>query len=182
MKYTYKIQKKVLKYLIENEGKNRAEVPLHDILFSDVWTAEEKAQLIVLYRHNDEKKYEYRVWTYKTYESDIGDSVGIYGLPLIDECIRNKNFSGVQALLSLDNHISVATITRIIEYIDVPSERYKFCELIVNHYKDKEIIKEYGGTGSLYVIVIPNILWTVVGKKYYGLPLVQWKLFVVLMI
>lgn len=174
MKYTYKIQKKVLKYLIENEphsiekfqnlynveveGKNRAEVPLHDILFSDVWTAEEKAQLIVLYRHNDEKKYEYRVWTYKTYESDIGDSVGIYGLPLIDECIRNKNFSGVQALLSLDNHISVATITRIIEYIDDPSERYKFCELIVNHYKDKEIIKAYGGTGSqCYLREIPSL-------------------------
>lgn len=174
MKYTYESQKNALKYLIENaphdmekfqslynvevEEKNRAEVPLHDILFSNVWTAEEKVQLIKLYGHNDEKKYEYRVWTYKTYERDIGYSVGIEGLPLIDECIKNKNFSGVQALLSLDNHISVATITRIIEYIDDPSERYKFCELIVNHYKDKEIIKAYSGTGNqCYLREIPSL-------------------------
>ncbi len=164
MKYTYESQEKALKYLIENsphdmekfqslykveiEGKYRAEIPLHDILFSDVWTAEEKVQLIKLYGHNDEKKYEHRVWTYKTYERDIGYSVGIEGLPLIDECIKEKNFSGVQALLSLDNHISVATIIRIIRYIDDPSERYKFCELIVNHYKDKESIKAYRGTGN----------------------------------
>lgn len=164
MKYDYKTQEKALKYLIENaphdmekfqnlynveiEGKNRVEVPLHDILFSDVWTAEEKTQLIKLYGHNDEKKHEYRVWTYKTYERDIGYSVGIEGLPLIDECIKKKNFSGVQALLNLGAHISVATITRIIKYIDDPSERYKFCELIVNHYKGQEKIKVYYGSGN----------------------------------
>lgn len=174
MKYTYESQKKALKYLIENaphdiekfqslynvevEGKNRAEVDLHDILFSDVWNAEEKVQLIKLYGHNDEKKHEYRVWTYKTYESDIGYSCGIEGLPLIDECIKEKNFSGVQALLSLGAHISVATITRIIKYIDNPSERYKFCELIINYYKDKESIKAYTGTGTLcYLTEIPTL-------------------------
>ena len=157
MKYTYESQEKALKYLIENaphdmekfqslynvevEGKNRAEVSLNDILFSDVWTAEEKSQLIKLYGHNDEKKYEFRVWNYKTYERDIGYSVGIEGLPLIDKCIQQKNYSGVPALLNLGAHISVATIIRIIEYIDDPKERYKFCELIVNHYKDKENIQ-----------------------------------------
>ena len=144
MKYTYESQEKALKYLIENaphdmekfqslynveiEGKNRAEVRLHDILLSNVWNAEEKAQLIKLYGYN------------------------------IDECIKEKNFSGVQALLSLGNHISVATIARIIEYIDDPSERYKFCELIVNHYKDKESIEAYTGTGNqCYLREIPSL-------------------------
>lgn len=174
MKYTYESQKKALRYLIENaphdmekfqslynvevEGKSRAEISLHDILFSNVWNAEEKVQLIKLYGHNDEKKYEYRVWTYKTYERDIGYMVGIEGLPLIDECIKEKNFSGVQALLNLENHISVATIARIIEYIDDSSERYKFCELIVNHYKGKESIKAYRGTGNqCYLREIPSL-------------------------
>ena len=174
MKYTYESQEKALKYLIKNtphdmekfqslynvevEGKNRAEVPLHDILFSDVWTAEEKAQLIKLYRYNDEKKHEDGVWTYKTYERDIGYIVGIEGLPLIDECIKMKNFSGVQALLSLGAHISVATIIRIIEYIDDPNERYKFCELIVNHYKGKESIEAYKGSGNqCYLREIPSL-------------------------
>lgn len=174
MKYTYESQKKALKYLIENaphdiekfkrlynvevEGKSRAKIRLYDILFSNVWTAEEKVQLIKLYGHNDEKKNEYRAWTYKTYERDIGYSVGIEGFPLIDECIKNKNFSGVQALLSLENHISVATIARIIRYIDDPKERYKFCELIVNHYKGKESIKAYRGTGNqCYLREIPSL-------------------------
>jgi len=174
MEYTYENQEKALEYLIENaphdmekfqslyhaevKGKKKAEVSLHDILFSNVWTTEEKIELIKLYRHNDEKKHEYSVWTYKTYEKDIGSKVGMYGLPLIDECIKNKNFSGVEALLKLGNHISVATITRIIEYIDNPRERYKFCELIINHYKDKESIKAYSGTGNLcYLKEIPSL-------------------------
>lgn len=174
MKYTYDMQEKALKYLIENvphdlekfqslynveiEGNSRAEVPLHDILFSNVWTSDEKAQLIQLYRHNDEKKHEYREWTYKSYENDIGSSVGIEGLPLIDQCIKQKNYSGMQALLSLGAHISVATITRIVEYIKDPSERYKFCELLVSYYGDKENIKAYRGNGNLcYLTEIPTL-------------------------
>lgn len=174
MKYTYESQEKALKYLIENvphdiekfqslynvevEGKNRAEVPIRDILFSNVWTVEEKEQLIKLYGYNDEKNPEYSTWTYKTYEREIGYSVGMEGLPLIDECIKEKNFSGVQALLSLGAHISVATIKRVIEYIENPSERYKFCELIVSHYKDKENIEAYRGTGNqCYLREMPSL-------------------------
>lgn len=163
MKYTYDSQKKALKYLIKNlphdmekfqslynveiEGQEKAIIYLRDILFSNVWTTDEKIQLIKLYGHDVDRNNDYRVWNYKTYESDIGYSVGMEGLPLIDECIKEKNFSGVQALLSLENHISVATIIRIIEYIDDPNERYKFCELVIRHYKDKESIKAYRGTG-----------------------------------
>ena len=174
MKYTYEIQKKALKYLIDNvphnmdlfyelynveiEGTDRAEVGLYDILFSDVWTTEEKEELIELYGHNDKERHEYSHWNYKSYERDNGYSAGIEGLPLIDQCIKHKNYSGVEALLNLGEHISVATIMRIIEYITDPKERYKFCELIINHYKDKECIMAYKGNGNqCYLRKIPSL-------------------------
>lgn len=108
MKYSYESQKKALEYLIENaphdiekfqklynvevEGQNKAIVYLRDILFSNVWTNEEKIKLIQLYEHNVVRNNEYSTWNYKTYGREIGYSVGIEGLPLIDECIKKKIF------------------------------------------------------------------------------------------
>lgn len=158
MKYTYENQKKALNYLIKNfphdmekfkklyeietENDMKVKIRISDILFSSVWNVEEKIQLLKLYEHDKDPKF-YK----KTVDREIGYSVGMEGLPLIDQCIREQNYSGVEALLSLGAHISVATIMRIIEYIKDPNERYKFCELLVNHYKDKENIKAYEGTG-----------------------------------
>lgn len=141
MKYTYESQEKTLEYLIKNsphdiekfknlygvetEENIKVQIDLQDILFSGIWTVEEKEQLIKLYEHD------------------------IEGFPLIDKCIKKKNYSGVQALLNLGAHISVATIMHIIEYIDNPSERYKFCEIIVNHYKGKKNIQALIESGNL---------------------------------
>ena len=185
MAYNYESQEKALRYLIEKaphdmekfqklynvetEGNIKAEIKLHDILFSDVWTAEEKKQLIKLYGYNDEQNYHYREWTYKTYERDVGYSIGIEGLPLVDECIKNKNYTGLEALLSLGAHISVATIPRIIDYIEDPKERYKFCKLIVNYYGNTENIQAYSGTGNqCYLTAIPTLCDRYpVYSKYY---------------
>lgn len=174
MKYTYENQKDALNYLVENfphdfekfqrlyeidvEEDEKAVISLHDILFSDILTKEEKVAFIKLYGHDENRHKQHRNWTSKTDERDIGYSIGIEGLPLIDECIKEKNFSGVEALLSLGNHISVATIPRIIKYIDDPSERYRFCELIVKHYGKAENIDVYTGIGtSCYLKKVPTL-------------------------
>lgn len=169
MKYNYESQQKALDYLIENEphdmekfkslynveieGTHKASIRLKDIVFSEVWDAEEKVQLIKLYEQEKSSKF-----TFKSFDRDIGYGIGIEGSPIIDQCIIRKNYTGVQALLSLGAHISVATIARIIYYIDDPNERYKFCELIVNHYKEMENIEAYTGTGNqCYLTTIPTL-------------------------
>ena len=169
MNYTYDNQEKALKHLIDNsphdikkfenlyavesETNHKPEITVRDILFSKVWTVKEKIQLIKLYGHDKSSDF-----TYKTYEREIGYMVGIEGLPLIDECIQQDNLSGVKALLSLDAHISVATIARIIENIKDPAKRYKFCETIVKHYANKEKIEVYIGTGNqCYLKEIPSL-------------------------
>lgn len=112
-----------------------------------------KVQLIKLYEQDKSLEF-----TYKNYDRDVGYSFGIEGSPIVDQCITRKNYTGVQALLSLGAHISVATIARIIEFIDDPNERYKFCELIVNHYKGMENIEVYTGTGNqCYLTTIPTL-------------------------
>lgn len=169
MKYTYENQEKALEYLVENaphdiekikklynveaQDGRKPVISLREILFSEVWSVKEKIELIKLYGHDKSRE-----WTYKTDERDLGYMVNIEGLPLIDQCIKEGNLSGVKVLLDLGANISVATIIRIIEYIKSPSERYKFCKLIVNHYKDKEVINAYVGTGNqCYLKQIPSL-------------------------
>lgn len=172
MKYTYENQKKALEYLIENtphdmekfaklynievEEGYKARVSLESVLISDTWSTEEKTFLIKLYNYQDPK--DNHSWNYKTYEREVGYMEGMEGLPLIDQCIKNNSYTGVETLLNLGNYISVATIKRIIEYIKNPEERYKYCELIVNHCKDMETIKAYRGTGNVcYLKEIPSL-------------------------
>lgn len=170
MKYSFESQEKALRYLIKNEphdiekfenlynvnteDKARAEIKLRAILFSRIWNADEKVRLIKLYGHDDFNEE----WVYKTGENEFSNLVDFDGLSLIDECIKKKSFSGVQALLELENNISVATILIIIKYIKDPKERYKYCELIVEHYKNAETIEAYKGTGNqCYLRKIPSL-------------------------
>jgi len=176
MKYTYESQKKALKYLIENlphdmekfqnlynieiEGVTglKLRIPIDDILLSGVWSAEEKVQLLKIYEYNKNKARTSFYDDEVDREEDVGSCFGIYGSPLIDKCIKGKSYSGVQALLSLGDHISVATIAHIVKYIDNPGERYKFCKLIVDHYKDKEnIIAWHGQDNHKRLVEIPSL-------------------------
>jgi len=164
MAYTYANQKKALEYLIEHEphemekfrklnevGNHKVKINLVDILFSEVWTTEEKVQLIQLYEHDKSEEFCYKDYSDEYY-------AGIEGLPLIDQCIRHHSFSGVQALLKTGNHISVATIACIVKYIKDPEERYAYCKLIVDHHKDNDTIQAYEGTGNqCYLIEIPSL-------------------------
>lgn len=143
MVYTYESQRRALNFLIQNtphdmdkfkalysidvEGDEKAEINLKDILFNDIWTASEKEELIKLYRHNDNTLSYPSSWDYN----------------FADECIKRHNYSGLVALLNLGNTISVDSIKTIIEYIKDPKERYKYCELLVNYYKNANFIKAH---------------------------------------
>ena len=159
MKYTYESQVQALNYLIKNaphdiekfeklynvesEIKDKAKVDLHDILFSDVWSVDEKAALIKLYEYNDKENTLNNEWNSKSEEQDEEDEDYDLSDPLIDQCIKKNNLSGVQALLKSGCHISTATIARIIKYVTNPRERYKYCQTIVKHYENSKSIEAY---------------------------------------
>ena len=146
MKYTYEVQCEALEYLVQNSphdlekferlynlnkgGEKRAKISLEDIVFSEEWTADEKVYLIKLYKYNEEDFY------YQDYENDTWNQLGVDGFPLIDQCIRKKNFTGFEALLRLGVYPSLFTIQRIITYIKDPKDRYDYCKLLTDNYKD----------------------------------------------
>lgn len=151
MNYTYESQKKVLNYLvqymphdmkkfeklyaIEGTLQKKAVLSIEDILFSDVWSTQEKIFLIKLYGHDKhlEKSPHLK---------------NVYRAPLIDKCIEHKSFTGVQALMHFEVHISLNTIGHVINYITDPGERYRFCQLILNYVQKKapiHVFRFYGG-------------------------------------
>lgn len=149
MNHSEESQKKALGYLVDNcphdmkkfvklfesvkDSDVKVTINLEDILFSEVWTFEEKVKLIKLYGYAEEKA--------KVYLSSIFGSYK--GIGWIDACIMNNSFSGIQALLELNVPITLNTFNYIISSIKDVDERYKYFELIVNHYKGKEPIIFY---------------------------------------
>ena len=119
MKYSYESQKKALDYLIkscpheidkfkslyavETEYNKKAKMDFTSILLSDVWNAREKVALIKLYGYAETDKFGYM--DYK--QDELGDKMGIEGFPMIDGCIVNSNYTGVQALLELNDHVDI---------------------------------------------------------------------------
>ena len=146
MKYTYEVQCEALEYLVQNsphdlekferlynlnkEGEKRAKISLEDIIFSEEWNTDEKVYLVNLYKYSEDDFY------YQDYENDTWNQLGIDGFPLIDQCIRKKNFTGFEALLCLGVYPSLFTIQRIITYIKDPKYRYDYCKLLTDNYKD----------------------------------------------
>ncbi len=166
MKYSSESQIRALNYLIENAPHDmekfrnlynievdglRAEISFDDIFLSKVWTAEEKIQLIKLYGHTENKNGDWRCRCFITkYKCAV------------DLCIKEKNYSGLQAVLSLGAFISQSTISDIIKYIDDPNERYEYCKLIISYYGDKENIKvctseQRNSSFEFRVIEIPTL-------------------------
>lgn len=146
MKYTYEVQCEALEYLVQNsphdlekferlynlnkEGEKRAKISLEDIIFSEEWNTDEKVYLVNLYKYSEDDFY------YQDYENDTWNQLGIDGFPLIDQCIRKKNFTGFEAMLCLGVYPSLFTIQRIITYIKDPKYRYDYCKLLTDNYKD----------------------------------------------
>lgn len=167
MKYSYKSHEKALEYLVKNDphdmekfkslnelevdDTHKAKVDLREILFSDVWTKEEKKYLINLYDYTNDHRFKY-----KTYDNDY--TAGLDGYTLIDECVKNHSISGMEALIELGSPISVATVTRIMKFIEDPKERMDFSKSLLKYYKDKENFKAYKGTGNqCHLTEIPTL-------------------------
>lgn len=164
MSYTFENQKKALDYLVkkyphdilkfrslynvEVQGKEKAKIPLLDILLSDIWSASEKSELMTIYGYDDIVQNEKNCWTFRNEKHDDGSNYGMEGFTLVDGCVKNRSYSGLEALFNLGGHISLGTIKRIMLYIDDPKERYRFCKLIVDHYSAKDEIYAYQGAGQ----------------------------------
>ncbi len=153
MKYTYDNMQKALEYLIKNcphdiekfqalyniktDNDKPVKINYPFILLSDVWNAEEKVQLIRIYGYDEEFKFVFENTKYT--DNPITDLyLGQYLYSLVDECIEQNNFTGLEASLSLGAIPTIESIDKIVAYVKEPIERYRYCELIVNYYKNKD--------------------------------------------